>query len=103
MTSYMKRKTPVKNLKMNGKESKTLLVNGCLYENYKWADQNGRVTKKRIVTIQVVKIAKILRLSGTTTILHLQVPVLGSSTLPGLVLTGADFSWKSQLLRYTVI
>ena len=99
----MKRKTPLQNLKMNGKESKMLLVNGCLYENYKWADQNGRVTKKRIMTIQVVKIAKILRLSRTTTILHLQVPIFGRSTLPGLVLTGADFPWKYQLLKHTVI
>ena len=34
------------------------LAERCLYENYKWSYQNERVTKRRIVTIKVIKIAK---------------------------------------------
>ena len=51
------------------------------YGNYKWPYQTERVTKRLIVTSQLVKIAKIFRVSGTTTFIHLQVPVIGSSAL----------------------
>ena len=33
-------------LTMNEKEGKMLLADRCLYENYKWAYQNGYVIKR---------------------------------------------------------
>ena len=47
--------------------------------------------------LKVVKIAKIIRLSGTTTIFHLQVPVIKSSDLLVLPLIGTDVGFPLRV------
>ena len=97
---YMKRQRPVRSVKMNGTGGQNALEDRCLCENYTWAYQNRRVTRKWIMTVKVVKIALILRLSWTTTIFHVKIPVIKTTALQESPLAGTDFRLPPGSLSY---
>ena len=67
VADFVKLQRSVQNVRMNGTGGKIVLADRCPYKNYNLTYQKGRVTKRWVETIYVVKIAIILCLSGIVT------------------------------------